>query len=101
VASCACDSYATAEFSAKSGTRHAGIVEKHGANRFRVAFPYKAYVPMTLICPKCQAATELRGTMDIYYWTWCRECSRLWRIELWTLVHTEESDRKMPWATSR
>jgi len=56
---------------------------------------------MTLICPKCQAGTELRGTMDVYYWTWCRECSRLWRIELWTLVHTEEPDRKMPWATSR
>ena len=56
---------------------------------------------MTLICPKCQAGTELRGTMDAYYLTWCRECARLWRIELWTLVHADESSRKMPWANER
>ena len=56
---------------------------------------------MTLICPKCQAGTELRGTMDVYYLTWCRECARLWRIELWTLVHTDESNRKTPWVISR
>ena len=56
---------------------------------------------VTLICPKCQAATELRGMMDAYYLTWCAECTRLWRIELWTLVHTEEPERKTPWATGR
>jgi hypothetical protein len=56
---------------------------------------------VTLICPKCQAGTELRGMMDAYYLTWCGECSRLWRIELWTLVHTDEPERKMPWATVR
>ena len=56
---------------------------------------------MTLICPKCQAGTELRGTMDAYYLTWCRECARLWRIEWWTLVHADEADRKIPWTTSR
>lgn len=56
---------------------------------------------MTLICPKCEAGTELRGTMDVYYLTWCRECARLWRIELWTLLHTDEPSRKLPWITSR
>ena len=56
---------------------------------------------VTLICPKCQAATELRGTMDAYYLTWCGECTRLWRIELWTLVHNEEPGRKTPWASER
>jgi hypothetical protein len=56
---------------------------------------------MTLICPKCRAGTELRGTMDAYYLTWCGECSRLWRIELWTLVHTDEPERKVPWVTVR
>ena len=70
-------------------------------SRFRVGFPYKLRVPMTLICPKCQAGTELRGTMDVYYLTWCRECARLWRIEWWTLVHADEPNRKMPWAISR
>ena len=39
--------------------------------------------------------------MDAYYLTWCAECTRLWRIELWTLVHTEEPERKTPWATGR
>ena len=67
----------------------------------RVGFSYKTRVPMTLICPKCQAGTELRGTMDAYYLTWCRECARLWRIELWTLVHDDEPSRKLPWTTSR
>jgi hypothetical protein len=56
---------------------------------------------VTLICPKCNAGTELRGTLDAYYLTWCGECSRLWRFELWTLVHTDEPERKMPWITWR
>jgi hypothetical protein len=54
-----------------------------------------------LICPKCQAETELRGAMDAYYLTWCPSCARLWRIELWTLVNAAESERKLPWLTSR
>lgn len=56
---------------------------------------------MTLICPKCKAGTELRGMMDAYYLTWCGECTRLWRIEWWTVVHTDEPDRKIPWASAR
>jgi Zn-finger nucleic acid-binding protein len=49
-----------------------------------------------LICPKCEAETELRGTMDSWYLTWCPECRRLWRLELWTLVNAEDPDRKLP-----
>jgi len=48
-----------------------------------------------LICPRCQTETELRGVMDAYYFTWCPACSRLWRIELWTLVYAAESERKL------
>ena len=44
---------------------------------------------------------ELRGTLDAYYLTWCPDCERLWRFELWTLVHSEEPERKMPWLTWR
>jgi hypothetical protein len=77
------------------------VTENPVRSRFRVGFPYKAARAMTLICPKCQAGTELRGTMDAYYLTWCRECARLWRIELWTLVHADEPNRKMPWVTER
>ena len=61
-----------------------------------VRFPYKGPMSVTLICPKCQSGTELRGTLDAYYLTWCPECVRLWRFELWTLVHADESGRKMP-----
>jgi hypothetical protein len=39
-----------------------------------------------LICPKCEASTELRGTMDSWYLTWCPECERLWRIDLRRLL---------------
>src|SRR3954463_10318847 len=56
---------------------------------------------VTLICPKCQNGTELRGTLDAYYLTWCPECERLWRFELWTLVHGTEQKSKRPWLTSR
>jgi hypothetical protein len=58
-------------------------------------------MPVTLICPKCKAGTELRGMMDAYYLTWCDACTRLWRVELWTLVHTDEPERKIPWASER
>jgi hypothetical protein len=55
-----------------------------------------------LICPKCQAHTELRGAMDAYYLTWCPACARLWRLEVWTLLNdAAEPDRKLPWLTSR
>ena len=59
------------------------------------------HMAVTLICPKCQSGTELRGTLDAYYLTWCPECERLWRFELWTLVHGAEPERKMPWLTWR
>lgn len=51
---------------------------------------------VTLICPKCQGETELRGTMDVWYLTWCPECERLWRLELWTLLNEDDADLKMP-----
>jgi hypothetical protein len=54
-----------------------------------------------LICPKCQGGTELRGTMDAYYLTWCPDCERLWRLELWTLINADEPGLKRPWLTSR
>jgi len=34
--------------------------------------------------------------MDAWYITWCPACERLWRLELWSLVHAAESDRKLP-----
>jgi hypothetical protein len=77
------------------------VPKSRARGQFRVRFPYKAWAIMTLICPKCQGGTELRGTMDAYYFTWCRECARLWRIELWTLVHGDEANRKTPWTISR
>src|SRR4051812_27120169 len=54
---------------------------------FRVVNGYKRPMAVMLICPKCRGDTELRGTMDAYYLTWCPECERLWRLELWTLMH--------------
>lgn len=50
---------------------------------------------MTLICPRCQGETELRGTMDAWYLTWCPECERIWRLEIWTLIHGHD-ERKLP-----
>jgi hypothetical protein len=67
----------------------------------RVTKLYEPPMSVLLICPKCQADTELRGTMDAYYFTWCPECERLWRLELWTLLNSGESERKLPWLTSR
>lgn len=39
--------------------------------------------------------------MDAYYLTWCPDCERLWRLELWTLLNVSDPARKMPWLTSR
>jgi hypothetical protein len=71
------------------------------AGGFRVGNAYKRPMAVMLICPKCHADTELRGTMDAYYLTWCPECERLWRLELWTLVNASDQKRKLPWLTSR
>ena len=54
-----------------------------------------------LNCPKCQTDTDLRGTIDAYYLTWCPVCERLWRLEVWTLVNAHDPERKMPWLISR
>jgi hypothetical protein len=61
----------------------------------RVGFPYKIRMAVTLICPKCKAATELRGMMDVWYLTWCPDCERLWRFGLWTLLDSRERDFKV------
>jgi hypothetical protein len=68
-----------------------------------VTKPYKPPMAVMLNCPKCQGDTELRGTMDAYYLTWCPQCERLWRLELWTLLNSAEPEpeRKHPWITSR
>jgi len=63
---------------------------------FRVGNPYKAIMSVMLICPKCQGNTELRGTLDAWYLTWCPECERLWRLELWSLFNPDEAERKLP-----
>jgi hypothetical protein len=49
-----------------------------------------------LICPKCEGETELRGAIDAYYLTWCPACERLWRLEIWSLLNTEDSEKKLP-----
>jgi hypothetical protein len=49
-----------------------------------------------LNCPRCGGETELRGTMDAWYITWCPACERLWRLELWNLVHDVEPNLKLP-----
>jgi hypothetical protein len=85
----------------KGGTGHADGDGNPGAKLVSRRVSVQTGKTMTLICPKCQGGTELRGTMDAYYLTWCRECARLWRIELWTLVHADEPHRKMPWVTER
>jgi len=64
------------------------------AGRNRVRFPYKNIMAVTLICPKCQASTELRGMMDVWYLTWCPDCERLWRVGMWTLLEAGASDSK-------
>jgi hypothetical protein len=83
------------------GTFHAVISSistcSPGTRRESVQKP----MAVMLICPKCEAATELRGTMDAYYLTWCPDCERLWRLELWTLINGEEPGLKRPWLISR
>ena len=69
--------------------------------QIRVTKSYKHPMAVMLNCLKCQAETELRGTMDAYYLTWCPQCERLWRLELWTLLNSAELQRKHPWLTSR
>jgi len=32
--------------------------------------------------------------MDAWYITWCPKCERLWRLELWKLIHADEAERK-------
>ena len=78
-----------------------GILKFGSAAGGRVANPYKKPMAVMLICPKCQSGTELRGTMDAYYLTWCPDCERLWRLELWTLINADEPKLKRPWLTSR
>lgn len=51
---------------------------------------------VTLICPKCQSGTELRGMMDAWYLTWCPDCERLWRVGMWTLLDTEPRTAERP-----
>src|SRR5687767_12177787 len=88
-----CQSRATAE-AIQVGTLHAVI----GVIPARGRIPRRECVqnPMAvmLICPKCRADTELRGTMDAYYLTWCPDCERLWRLELWTLLNAYDQERK-------
>jgi hypothetical protein len=31
--------------------------------------------------------------MDAWYITWCPVCERLWRLELWKLIHADEAER--------
>jgi Zn-finger nucleic acid-binding protein len=72
---------------AENGTGHAGT----GRNVRRTAVWRREFLhpimPLMLICPKCDGATELRGTMDVWYMTWCPDCERLWRVELHSLLN--------------
>jgi hypothetical protein len=83
------------------GTTHAVRVEirpLRGDPRHEIV---QTPMAVMLNCPKCQGETELRGTMDAYYLTWCPQCERLWRLELWTLLNAADLLRKHPWLTSR
>ena len=87
----------------KDGTQHAVMREFAPAMRgFRVGNAVQKAHGCDVDLSEVPAAdTELRGTMDAYYLTWCPDCERLWRLELWTLVNADEPARKMPWLTSR
>jgi len=61
-----------------------------------VGNPYKLPMAVMLICPKCDGETELRGAIDAYYLTWCPACERLWRLEIWSLLNTEDPELKLP-----
>src|SRR5947208_11540603 len=66
------------------------------ATPVRVVNWYNPTMSVTLICPKCEGSTELRGTMDHWYLTWCPECERLWRLELRTLLRDDEPTEPLP-----
>ena len=83
------------------GTLHAVIAAIPTGGRISRRECLQKPMAVMLICPKCRADTELRGTMDAYYLTWCPDCERLWRVELWTLLNAYDQERKMPWLTSR
>lgn len=83
------------------GTLHAVIEAIPAGGRISRRECVQKTMAVMLICPKCRADTELRGTMDAYYLTWCPDCERLWRVELWTLLNAYDQERKMPWLTSR
>jgi len=51
---------------------------------------------LMLNCPKCGGATELRGTMDVWYLTWCPECERLWRLDLRSLLDATPAAEQTP-----
>ena len=46
---------------------------------------------LMLFCPHCDGSTELRGTMDAWYLTWCPECERLWRIDVRSLLEDHDA----------
>ena len=77
-----------------SGTRHAvsAVITASEAGPRRELV--QNAMPVLLNCPHCDGETELRGTMDVWYLTWCPACERLWRLELWKLVHGDEAERK-------
>jgi hypothetical protein len=75
------------------GTGHAASERGRRKTPVRVVNWYKAPMAVMLICPKCESGTELRGTMDSWYLTWCPECERLWRLDLRTLLDDREAAR--------
>ena len=71
---------------AADGTGHADAGRNSpGSPEWRREFLHTAMALM-LFCPKCDGPTELRGTMDAWYMTWCPDCERLWRLELHSLL---------------
>ncbi len=72
--------------------------ERYGARKTprSVGNRYNHPMAVMLICPKCDGSTELRGTMDAWYLTWCPECERLWRLQLRTLLDDEPATASSP-----
>lgn len=68
------------------GTRHAESSRTAPRNTCKRREFLHPAMALTLICPKCDGATELRGMLDVWYLTWCPECERLWRVELHSLL---------------
>ena len=79
-----------------SGTRHAVSAANPPEIRGRRRKFLHTAMALNLICPKCDGATQLRGTMDAWYLTWCPECERLWRLELHSLLDDVVADASMP-----